>query len=541
MIQPAIPQDEESRLAALRSLNVLDTPREERYDRMVRKLAELMDVPIAYLALVDVNRQWLKSEVGGMACQLDRGVSFCGHTILGDRPLVIPDAMRDPRFAGNPMVIGEPHIRFYAGVPLTGSGGHNVGTLCIADHEPRELGPDDLEVLGAFAARVQAKLSSKPKVFISYSHKDEEWKDRLLSHLSVLQEQELLHLWDDRRIGAGDEWKIEIQEAMETSNVAILLITANFLTSDFILDVEVPRLLSRRDQEGLQIVPVVVKPCIWDRVGWLQRMNLYPRDGRPLSAGSDYDVDSLLVGLASIVLDKSRQPAKAPPEDGRIRLAEPAPETPPAPAVNGAFHVNGASLLNGASPLNGASAGVRLAVARKGEAGEAPERFTFRRSQILIGRNACCALPLADDQRVVSGRHAEILVEGDGNYLTDLGSKNFTYLNGERLEPRQRYRLTPGDVIGIHEYEIVFQLLDLPAEADPDPTLFEPGYLNPFQADACHLAQVLGRLAERYDGEAPNRRDAALQEALAEALATGNGHRAHRVIGRQLGQRCQAG
>lgn len=528
MIKPAIPEDEDRRLAALRSLNVLDTPNEERYDRVVRKLAELLDVPIAYLALIDANRQWLKSEVGGMQCEVDRGVSFCGHTILGTEPLVIPDATQDPRFADNPMVTGEPYIRFYAGFPLDGGEGHHVGTLCVADHQPRRLDTDDFELLSAFATRIAGKLTARPNVFISYSHRDEEWKDRLLCHLSVLREQQLLHLWDDRRIGAGDAWEMEIQEAMESSNVAILLISANYLTSEFILSVEVPRLLSRRDGEGLQIVPVVIKPCLWKQVEWLQRMNLYPKDGNPLSAGSDHEVDHLLAEFASVVLDKSRQAPKAPPPDQRMQLAEPAADPrprPPDPAEEETVQQERPPAL------------VRLAVTREGEADAQPEWFAFRRRRVVIGRHPSCDLPLTDRQKVVSSRHAEIVAGDDGHYLTDLGSKNFTYLNGERLEPQRPYLLGSGNVIGISEFEIRFEVHDLPASLDETGTVFTHSYLNPFVGDAVQLAQLLRAVAERYQGEAPSRRDDALKEALAAALEGTPGHKAHRVVGRLLSRR----
>jgi len=100
-----------------------------------------------------------------------------------------------------------------------------------------------------------------PSVFISYSHKDEAWKDRLVPHLRVLQPEELLDTWDDRRIGAGANWYEAIQQAIERASVAILLISADFLTSKFILEQEVPRLLERRQTEGLHIVPVIVRPC----------------------------------------------------------------------------------------------------------------------------------------------------------------------------------------------------------------------------------------------------------------------------------------
>ena len=121
-----------------------------------------------------------------------------------------------------------------------------------------------------------------PSIFISYSHKDEVWKDRLAKHLGVLERQELLDLWDDRRIEAGEEWFEEIEDAIDQADVAVLLVSADFLTSRFILDEEVPRLFQRRADGGLMVFPVIVRPCLWNTVEWLSRLQLRPTDGKPL-------------------------------------------------------------------------------------------------------------------------------------------------------------------------------------------------------------------------------------------------------------------
>ena len=137
-----------------------------------------------------------------------------------------------------------------------------------------------------------------PTVFISYSHRDEIWKDRLLTQLGVLQQQSILALWHDRRIGAGADWYQEICQAMEAADVAVLLISADFLTSPFILQEEVARLMTRRQQEGLPIVPILVRPCPWKQVPWLARMQLRPIDARPLAAGNDYQIETELTAIA---------------------------------------------------------------------------------------------------------------------------------------------------------------------------------------------------------------------------------------------------
>lgn len=139
MISPAVPANERERLADLHALELLDTPPEERFERIVRLAMEIFEVPIAYLALIDADRQWLKAKCGISRSQTGREESFCGHTILGTGPLVVPDTLEDPRFRDNPLVVGDPGIRFYAGHPLAGPAGFNVGTLCIADTRPRSL------------------------------------------------------------------------------------------------------------------------------------------------------------------------------------------------------------------------------------------------------------------------------------------------------------------------------------------------------------------------------------------------------------------
>ncbi|UCE99251.1 MAG: TIR domain-containing protein [Planctomycetota bacterium] len=139
------------------------------------------------------------------------------------------------------------------------------------------------------------------KVFISYSHKDEDWKERLVTHLGVMQKQGLLDIWDDRRICGGDDWCEQINEALESASIAILLISANFLTSDFILNEEVPQLLERRQEEGVCVIPLIVKPCAWKKVKWLRQMQARPKDGRALSGGTEHQIDADLAALAEEV------------------------------------------------------------------------------------------------------------------------------------------------------------------------------------------------------------------------------------------------
>jgi PAS domain S-box-containing protein len=128
---------EQERLAALRSYRVLDTPRQESFDRVVHLAAALFDVPMAAISLIDADRQWFKAEIGVNASQTPRELAFCNHTIAQqDGLLVVEDATKDVRFQQNPVVTGSPHIRFYAGSALTTPDGHNLGALCVIDTKP---------------------------------------------------------------------------------------------------------------------------------------------------------------------------------------------------------------------------------------------------------------------------------------------------------------------------------------------------------------------------------------------------------------------
>ena len=164
MIRAPIPADDAERLQALRELLILDTPPEERYDRITRFARDEFELPIALVSLVDRNRQWFKSNVG-IACQeTPRDVSFCGHAIVERDALVVPDALKDPRFRDNPMVIASPWVRFYAGAVLRLPHGPAVGTLCVMDTRPRNLDRIGLSILCALRDLVVEELLCRERV-----------------------------------------------------------------------------------------------------------------------------------------------------------------------------------------------------------------------------------------------------------------------------------------------------------------------------------------------------------------------------------------
>jgi len=123
----------------------------------------------------------------------------------------------------------------------------------------------------------------KPSVFLSYSHKDEDWKDRLRKQLKVLEQIGTFVVWDDRKIDAGETWYDEIRAAMDRAEVAVCMISADYLASDFCVKEEIPYLLRRRGEQGMRLLPVLLRPCPWDLVPWLKALQMLPRDGRAIA------------------------------------------------------------------------------------------------------------------------------------------------------------------------------------------------------------------------------------------------------------------
>jgi len=153
------PVTEAERLDALRSLHLLDTAPEERFDRITRLASQFFQVPTAYVAFVDQDRQWFKSRHGLCVSQTGRAESFCQYTIHRNEPLIIADTHLHPVGRNHPLVTGEPFVRFYAGVPLAGPRGQKIGTFCILDFKPRYFGEDDIARLVSFASLVEREVN----------------------------------------------------------------------------------------------------------------------------------------------------------------------------------------------------------------------------------------------------------------------------------------------------------------------------------------------------------------------------------------------
>lgn len=162
-VAPFHPQ-EEARLASLESLEILDTLPEVGFDELTRLASNLCGTPMALVSLVDHGRQWFKSRVGVETPETPRDQAFCAHAILEERMFVVEDALRDERFHDNPLVTHGPHVRFYAGIPIRAQQGLNLGTLCVLDHQPRRLTPEQADALAVIGRQVEAQLLLRMRV-----------------------------------------------------------------------------------------------------------------------------------------------------------------------------------------------------------------------------------------------------------------------------------------------------------------------------------------------------------------------------------------
>jgi len=188
-----IPENEVARVQALHQYAVLNTAPEPAYDQLAELAASICGTPIAAVSLIDSDRQWIKANVGLNFSETARDVAFCAHTIAQRDLLVVPDATRDPRFADNPLVTSEPHIRFYAGAPLITSDGHALGTLCVLDYAPRQLDDQQRDALRVLSHQVVARLElRKTKTHLQAAERSagstlealrasEEFKSRLIA------------------------------------------------------------------------------------------------------------------------------------------------------------------------------------------------------------------------------------------------------------------------------------------------------------------------------------------------------------------------
>jgi len=173
MKRPEIPVDEKNRITSLCNLKILDTPPEERFDRITRIAQKHFKIKISLVSLVDSERQWFKSRQGLDATETPRDISFCGHAVLNNDIFYIPNALEDPRFEDNPLVTGGPNIRFYAGAPLHSQDGSRIGTLCVIDDKPHDLSEDDFVALRDLADCVEEEIKRTHLLKMAEEYKEQ--------------------------------------------------------------------------------------------------------------------------------------------------------------------------------------------------------------------------------------------------------------------------------------------------------------------------------------------------------------------------------
>ena len=156
-----LPPDEAARLRALESSGLIDGANDPAFDRLTWLASEITGSPLALLTLLAAERQWFKAHTGFKLTETPRAWAFCNHAIVQDEPLVIEDALADPRFRDNPLVTQDPHLRFYAGCSVVDSAGHRLGTLCVMDYEPRRLRSRELRALRELSAIASAEIQRR--------------------------------------------------------------------------------------------------------------------------------------------------------------------------------------------------------------------------------------------------------------------------------------------------------------------------------------------------------------------------------------------
>src|ERR1700733_651096 len=181
-----LPPDEKERLKALRRCKILDTDPEQNFDDITMLASRICATPVAMISLIDEDRQWFKSKLGMTENEIARDIAFCAHGILQTGVFVINDAQADERFAANPLVTGNPRIRFYAGAPLITSDGHALGMLCVTDHVPRELSLDQMEALRALSRQVVTQLELR-QLFKAKSQGDEKLRASELKYRRLFE------------------------------------------------------------------------------------------------------------------------------------------------------------------------------------------------------------------------------------------------------------------------------------------------------------------------------------------------------------------
>ncbi len=162
MQKAPIPNDEEKRITAVHGMAILDTDPEPRFDALTKEAVQKIKVPISTIAILDSDREWFKSCQGLDQKEGERAASFCGHALLASNIFIVEDTLKDKRFADNPMVVGNPHIRFYAGIALFDyATGQPIGVFCVKDIKPKTLTLEEIGIIADIAYRAEKELNKK--------------------------------------------------------------------------------------------------------------------------------------------------------------------------------------------------------------------------------------------------------------------------------------------------------------------------------------------------------------------------------------------
>ena len=302
------------------------------------------------------------------------------------------------------------------------------------------------------------------KVFISYSHNDDSHRDELVKHLRLLERQGLVDSWHDRRLEPGQEWSGEIDRALEEAHLILLLVSADFLASDFCYELEMKRALERHEAPGpCAVVPVIVRAVDW-RAAPFAKLQAVPRDGKAVASWPDRDEawTNVASGIRQVAERIREELASMPPPVEVTPTPPPAAPAPtPTPAnANAAHHAPEPSTNAIAAGADGEPSPYALLAQYPGEP---PQRYELvQGASLLIGRAKEAGIRLPRDDKMASRRHAVLEVRSDELVVVDLISKNDTYVNDHQID---KHALKAGDRIRCGRTVLTVEL-----DADEDRT-----------------------------------------------------------------------